>query len=554
MYGINVCGEGGEYETLTLDCPFFTRGRIVIDASDICVVSNDSLAPVAWMKPTKFHVELKDAEFMGTAVPGVIWVPDAYTRHVGTAVGFDGEDETNSNQQFQINSIQDVLHENILYSPSHRSTERYAAFSVACFWDDTTEHTSERLSERRAGIVLNHTLHLIKAIMHGSNNSMKDAVFVTMFVKDMSHFVHLNSIHGRHFPQVNPPARATLQLSDGLDCILSLEVLCMKTRTKISEKKVLHVQSISSWAPSCIGPYAQAVDYNGIVHFAGQIPLDPSSMDIVSKGSQEQFSRVIETCNAVSLAMRIDFQATRLWSIIYVSSRANAGLSAVATKCLELNMFTETSAEYSDDENGMYCEEYIRAGHPISAMREWQPLVLVVESPELPKNSLVELQSVHASCEAMSYIRPSDSSSEDEERAAQLQSEQLAIGWVPFLQNSREVILDGIGIISSLKSYSFLLKSHVVICGLWEDDICSSLVGLLTKQIADAGLQNSHVAFIHLFVSTSTENTVSKYQILTIRERIGNVGNVTLIPVDKVCDGSQVDKPALFAVELFAKR
>ena len=23
MYGINVCGEGGEYETLTLDCPLF---------------------------------------------------------------------------------------------------------------------------------------------------------------------------------------------------------------------------------------------------------------------------------------------------------------------------------------------------------------------------------------------------------------------------------------------------------------------------------------------------------------------------------------------------
>jgi len=24
LYGINVCGEGGEYETLTLDCPLFS--------------------------------------------------------------------------------------------------------------------------------------------------------------------------------------------------------------------------------------------------------------------------------------------------------------------------------------------------------------------------------------------------------------------------------------------------------------------------------------------------------------------------------------------------
>ena len=24
-YGINVCGEGGEYETFTLDCPLFLK-------------------------------------------------------------------------------------------------------------------------------------------------------------------------------------------------------------------------------------------------------------------------------------------------------------------------------------------------------------------------------------------------------------------------------------------------------------------------------------------------------------------------------------------------
>jgi diphthine-ammonia ligase len=27
-YGCNPCGEGGEYETLTLDCPLFTAGRL----------------------------------------------------------------------------------------------------------------------------------------------------------------------------------------------------------------------------------------------------------------------------------------------------------------------------------------------------------------------------------------------------------------------------------------------------------------------------------------------------------------------------------------------
>ena len=35
LYGSNVCGEGGEYETLTLDCPAFVMGRIVLDAFEV---------------------------------------------------------------------------------------------------------------------------------------------------------------------------------------------------------------------------------------------------------------------------------------------------------------------------------------------------------------------------------------------------------------------------------------------------------------------------------------------------------------------------------------
>lgn len=45
--------------------------------------------------------------------------------------------------------------------------------------------------------------------------------------------------------------------------------------------KVLHVRSISDWAPLCIGPYAQAnVLANSLIYVAGQIPLNPSSMEI----------------------------------------------------------------------------------------------------------------------------------------------------------------------------------------------------------------------------------------------------------------------------------
>ncbi|KAL6989050.1 diphthine--ammonia ligase, partial [Sarracenia purpurea var. burkii] len=59
LYGINVCGEGGEYETLTLDCPLFKNARLVLDEFDIVLHSSDSIAPVGILHPLAFHLENK---------------------------------------------------------------------------------------------------------------------------------------------------------------------------------------------------------------------------------------------------------------------------------------------------------------------------------------------------------------------------------------------------------------------------------------------------------------------------------------------------------------
>ncbi|RZC38828.1 diphthine--ammonia ligase [Asbolus verrucosus] len=55
-YGLNVCGEGGEYETLTVDCPLF-KSRIVIDDSEVILDSNDPIAPVGYLKLKKLSLE-----------------------------------------------------------------------------------------------------------------------------------------------------------------------------------------------------------------------------------------------------------------------------------------------------------------------------------------------------------------------------------------------------------------------------------------------------------------------------------------------------------------
>jgi 2-iminobutanoate/2-iminopropanoate deaminase len=52
-------------------------------------------------------------------------------------------------------------------------------------------------------------------------------------------------------------------------------------------------------APAAIGPYSQAVVHGGLVFTAGQIPLDPSSMQMVEGNVAAQTERVLQNLSAV---------------------------------------------------------------------------------------------------------------------------------------------------------------------------------------------------------------------------------------------------------------
>ncbi|XP_046383266.1 uncharacterized protein LOC124153910 [Ischnura elegans] len=58
-FGLNVCGEGGEYETFTLDCPLFKKS-IVIDEWETVIHSDDAIAPVGYLSFKSFHLVDKE--------------------------------------------------------------------------------------------------------------------------------------------------------------------------------------------------------------------------------------------------------------------------------------------------------------------------------------------------------------------------------------------------------------------------------------------------------------------------------------------------------------
>ena len=52
-------------------------------------------------------------------------------------------------------------------------------------------------------------------------------------------------------------------------------------------------------APKAIGPYSQAIVHGGLVYTAGQVALDPATMELVSGGVAEQADRALTNLAAV---------------------------------------------------------------------------------------------------------------------------------------------------------------------------------------------------------------------------------------------------------------
>lgn len=55
-------------------------------------------------------------------------------------------------------------------------------------------------------------------------------------------------------------------------------------------------------APAAIGPYSQAIAYNGLLFCSGQIPLDPATGELVGETAAEQAKQALTNLQAVCTA------------------------------------------------------------------------------------------------------------------------------------------------------------------------------------------------------------------------------------------------------------
>lgn len=121
-------------------------------------------------------------------------------------------------------------------------------------------------------------------------------------------------------------------------------------------KRVIHTEK----APKAIGPYSQAIHIGELVYTAGQVALDPATMELVPGGIEEQTRQVLA-------------------NLTNVLEAAGSGISKVVKTTVflkDMNDFAKMNAIYAE------------------AFGENPPARTTVAVAGLPKNALVEIECV----------------------------------------------------------------------------------------------------------------------------------------------------------------
>jgi diphthine-ammonia ligase len=251
LYGAHICGEGGEYETLTLDCPLF-KSRIVLDRTKTMMHGQNSSDGVYYMTVGEAHLEAKEryGQLDSVAVPPMLDKQSEATFDDGGEAR-----QSQSNNGISIESQKSL-------GPS------FAAFSHTIDAGGNAARALKTLFVRLQDDLSLHGLSLA----HLSH--------LNIYLGSQQDFSALNALY-RDLFGVDPPSRACIALESTEEgTSIALDAIA-QSRIDHVNRKVLHVQGRSHWAAANIGPYSQAVESQGHITIAGQIGLAPQTLTLI---------------------------------------------------------------------------------------------------------------------------------------------------------------------------------------------------------------------------------------------------------------------------------
>ncbi|KZT12538.1 uncharacterized protein LAESUDRAFT_638886 [Laetiporus sulphureus 93-53] len=270
LYGSHICGEGGEYETLTLDCPLFKQ-RIQLVETETVIHSDNDFAVVAYLRIKDAVLKPKYNQVPPNPVIPPLLTPDFEA--LRDAVAASLSTSSASTTTLLANTVESVAPPGIDDNgSSSRQIGRWVAIT------NITSSSSVENPEFSVEDEVRVCFQELQAQLSQYSLKLANCSIINIFLSSMDYFVAVNGVYATYFG-TSPPARACVAIDLPphtrvmLDCVAFAE-------DKPADRQALHVQGLSYWAPANIGPYSQAIIVDERVFISGQIGLLPSSLTL----------------------------------------------------------------------------------------------------------------------------------------------------------------------------------------------------------------------------------------------------------------------------------
>ena len=115
-------------------------------------------------------------------------------------------------------------------------------------------------------------------------------------------------------------------------------------------------------APAAIGPYSQAIEYNGMVYASGQIPVNPATGEVESDNIEGQADQSLKNVGAILKEAGLDYSDVIKTTCFLADIADFAKFNEVYSRYFKEEAPARSCVAVKDLPKGLLCEVEVIAG------------------------------------------------------------------------------------------------------------------------------------------------------------------------------------------------
>ena len=115
-------------------------------------------------------------------------------------------------------------------------------------------------------------------------------------------------------------------------------------------------------APAAIGPYSQAIEYNGMVYASGQIPVNPATGQVESDNIEGQADQSLKNVGAILKEAGLDYSNVIKTTCFLANIADFAKFNEVYSRYFKEEAPARSCVAVKDLPKGVLCEVEVIAG------------------------------------------------------------------------------------------------------------------------------------------------------------------------------------------------